>query len=49
MVGGSEEGFEKVKPILQLMGKKYVLCGEAGSGGIAKLCNNLSLAISMVI
>jgi 3-hydroxyisobutyrate dehydrogenase len=30
------------------MSKRIIHCGEAGSGGIAKLCNNLSLAISMI-
>lgn len=30
------------------MGKKVVLCGGPGAGGVTKLCNNLSLAISMI-
>jgi 3-hydroxyisobutyrate dehydrogenase len=30
------------------MGKNIVHCGGAGTGGITKLCNNLSLAISMI-
>ncbi len=30
------------------MGKNIVHCGDAGAGGITKLCNNLSLAISMI-
>ena len=30
------------------MGKNVVHCGPAGGGEVAKLCNNLALAISMV-
>jgi hypothetical protein len=30
------------------MGKNIVHCGGSGAGGITKLCNNLSLAISMI-
>lgn len=30
------------------MGKNIVHCGGAGAGEITKLCNNLSLAISMI-
>lgn len=48
MVGGSPDILTKVEPVLNCMGKKIVLCGDAGSGGITKLCNNLSLAISMI-
>ena len=30
------------------MGKNMVRCGETGTGQIAKICNNLLLAISMI-
>ena len=30
MVGGTEEAFERAKPILEAMGKRIVHCGEAG-------------------
>jgi len=30
------------------MGKNIVHCGGPGAGEITKLCNNLSLAISMI-
>lgn len=30
------------------MGKNILHCGDAGSGGVTKLCNNLALAISMI-
>lgn len=44
MIGGSKQVFEKTKPILELMGKKFYYCGEAGMGLQAKLTQNLILA-----
>jgi len=48
MVGGSKSVFDQVEPILLKMGSKVVHCGEVGSGGAAKICNNMLLAISMI-
>lgn len=48
MVGGTLEDFEKAKPFLQSMGKNIVHCGGVGTGEVAKICNNLVLAISMI-
>mmetsp|Transcript_9209 Transcript_9209/g.13733 ORF Transcript_9209/g.13733 Transcript_9209/m.13733 type:complete len:345 (-) Transcript_9209:42-1076(-) len=48
MVGGDDATLSRAKEILNMMGKNIVHCGGPGSGGVAKLCNNLSLAISMV-
>ncbi len=48
MCGGSEEGFARAKPLLEAMGKKVVLAGDAGAGQAAKVCNNMLLAISMI-
>jgi 3-hydroxyisobutyrate dehydrogenase len=48
MVGGSAEDFAVAEPILQVMGKRIVHCGEAGLGQAAKVCNNLILGISMI-
>lgn len=49
MVGGKTQLFEEVKvELLSHMGGNIVHCGElAGSGEIAKLCNNLILGVSM--
>ncbi|KAI9906495.1 hypothetical protein PsorP6_016357 [Peronosclerospora sorghi] len=47
MVGGDPDAFERVKPFLQAMGKNIVHCGGSSTGQIAKLCNNLALAIQM--
>jgi len=48
MAGGSAETFARAEPILKLMGKKIVHCGEAGAGQAAKICNNMILGISMI-
>ena len=49
MVGASErELFERVQPILSLMGKNIVHCGQVGHGQIAKICNNMLLGVSML-
>ncbi len=48
MVGGTAEEFEKVKPVLEGMGRKITHCGKTGMGEAAKLCNNMMLAISMI-
>src|SRR6516164_542547 len=48
MVGGSEHAFGRGKPVLERMGKRVVHCGEAGNGQVAKICNNMILAASMI-
>jgi 3-hydroxyisobutyrate dehydrogenase len=48
MVGGDAADFEKAKPVLQAMGKNIVHCGGAGNGQVAKICNNMMLAIEMI-
>jgi 3-hydroxyisobutyrate dehydrogenase len=48
MVGAATEHFEQLKPILAQMGRNIVHCGEVGTGQIAKICNNMLLAISMI-
>ncbi len=48
MVGGDKADFEKAKPILECMGKNIVHCGGAGNGQVAKICNNMMLAIEMI-
>jgi 3-hydroxyisobutyrate dehydrogenase len=45
--GGSEEAFNKAKPILDAMGKNIFHAGPHGSGQVAKICNNMLLAILM--
>jgi len=48
MVGAPAALFERIKPILAHMGKNIVHCGEAGTGQVAKICNNMLLGISMI-
>jgi 3-hydroxyisobutyrate dehydrogenase len=48
MVGGAEAVFDRIAPILKQMGKNIVYCGAAGTGQVAKICNNMLLGISMI-
>ena len=48
MVGGDALAFAQAQPILASMGKNIVHCGASGNGQVAKICNNMLLAISMI-
>ncbi len=48
MCGGTEAGFERGKKILEAMGKNIFLAGGHGAGQIAKICNNMLLAVHMI-
>ncbi|MDO4920029.1 3-hydroxyisobutyrate dehydrogenase [Kocuria sp.] len=48
MVGGGREVFERVRPLLEIMGGRVVHCGGSGMGQAAKICNNMILGVSMV-
>ena len=48
MMGGDDAAVERARPVLEKMGKRLVHCGAAGTGQIAKICNNLILGISMI-
>jgi 3-hydroxyisobutyrate dehydrogenase len=48
MVGGSDEAFERARPILDKMGKNVIHAGGPGAGQAAKICNNMLLGASMV-
>tara|TARA_B100000674_G_scaffold71399_1_gene49309 strand:+ start:483 stop:1397 length:915 start_codon:yes stop_codon:yes gene_type:complete len=48
MVGGSKKAFNKALPILKIMGKNIYHAGDIGSGNGAKICNNMSLGITMI-
>jgi 3-hydroxyisobutyrate dehydrogenase len=47
MVGGSEENFERAKEVLAAMGANIFRAGDVGAGQVAKICNNMLLAIHM--
>jgi 3-hydroxyisobutyrate dehydrogenase/2-hydroxy-3-oxopropionate reductase len=44
MIGGDEAVFNKIRPLLDPMGKKIYFCGAAGMGLQAKLTQNLVLS-----
>src|SRR5271170_2531344 len=44
MIGGDQGIFQKTKPYLEVMGKKFFYCGGPGLGLQAKLTQNLILA-----
>jgi 3-hydroxyisobutyrate dehydrogenase len=48
MVGATLEEFERAKPVLMAMGKNIFHCGGEGTGQVAKICNNMMLAIEMI-
>lgn len=44
MVGGRQEIFDRLKPLLLSMGSSAVRCGEVGAGNTAKLANQIIVA-----
>ena len=49
MAGGTAAAVEAARPVLDVMGRRVVHCGDAGAGQAAKICNNMVLAASMVV
>jgi 2-hydroxy-3-oxopropionate reductase len=47
MVGGSQESFDKVKPLFELMGKNITLVGGNGDGQTAKVANQIIVALNI--
>jgi 3-hydroxyisobutyrate dehydrogenase-like beta-hydroxyacid dehydrogenase len=47
MIGGKEEVFERVKPVFEVLGKKFFLLGPNGAGQTVKLAMNLILALEV--
>ncbi len=47
MVGGPEEAFQKVLPVLQKMGRNITHVGGTGSGQVAKACNQVVVALTI--
>jgi len=48
MVGGDAEAFKKAKEFLDIMGGNVIHAGQPGNGQVAKIANNMLLAISMI-
>ncbi|HVM22322.1 MAG TPA: 3-hydroxyisobutyrate dehydrogenase [Sphingomicrobium sp.] len=49
MVGGSDQAFERARPILEPMAKAVIHAGGPGAGQAAKICNNMILGATMVV
>ena len=47
MVGGPEAAFNRVKPLLQSMGKNITLVGNNGDGQTAKVANQIIVALNI--
>ena len=48
MVGGTDDAFERAKPVLEPMAGKIIHCGDSGAGQAAKVCNNMVLAVQQI-
>lgn len=48
MVGGEDAAVAAAKPLLEAMGKNIFHAGGNGAGQVAKVCNNMLLAIHMI-
>lgn len=48
MVGGERETFERVLPLLELMGENIVFQGPPGAGQHTKMCNQINIASNMM-
>ncbi len=47
MVGGTEAGFDRVLPLLQLMGKNITHVGGHGDGQVTKVANQIIVALNI--
>jgi 2-hydroxy-3-oxopropionate reductase len=47
MIGGEEQVFERMRPVLGCVGKTLVYIGPSGSGQIAKAANQLALVVTI--
>jgi 3-hydroxyisobutyrate dehydrogenase len=48
IVGGDAADLESARPLLEKMGKNIFHAGASGAGQMAKICNNMLLAILMI-
>lgn len=47
MCGGAVEDVERARPVLGAMGANVFRAGDHGAGAVAKICNNMLLAVHM--
>lgn len=48
MCGGKAEHIDRARPTLEAMGKAVFHAGDNGAGQVAKMCNNMLLAVHMI-
>ncbi|MEM8887830.1 MAG: NAD(P)-dependent oxidoreductase, partial [Bacteroidota bacterium] len=48
MIGGDKEDVDALMPLFELMGKNMVYEGKAGSGQHTKMCNQITIAGTMI-
>lgn len=48
MVGGAPDDVDRVRPLLDIMGRRAIHFGETGSGQAAKACHNMICGITML-
>ena len=48
MVGGDKEVYNEIYPLLEIFGKNIVYQGSAGKGQHAKMCNQITIAGTMI-
>ncbi len=46
MVGGDKAAFDRVEPLLKLMGKSIIWCGPSGAGQFTKLVNQILVSVT---
>lgn len=46
MVGGEQDAFNQVRPMLELMGKTITWCGDSGTGQLTKLVNQILVTVT---
>jgi 2-hydroxy-3-oxopropionate reductase len=47
MVGGKAAALERVRPLLELLGRKIVHVGDSGAGQVAKACNQMVMVAAI--
>lgn len=48
MAGGNKNTFDQILPLFEILGKKIVYQGKAGSGQHTKMCNQIQIAGTMI-
>jgi 3-hydroxyisobutyrate dehydrogenase len=48
MAGGDAAAIDRARPVLSVLGKTITHCGPVGSGQVAKLCNQILVAVTLL-